>query len=133
MNGYNHITLVGNLTADPESKAFEASRSDGDGNRQSTRTFFALAVNGPRKKDKGPAPVDFINVVTWGKLAELCSEYLKKGKRILVDGQLHIREYQNKEKKTNWFTEVHADNVTFLDFAPDSSPKVQRQTVASQN
>ena len=88
MTGYNHITLVGNLTKDPEKKETE----------ESSRTLLRLAVNG-RKRDNGSEPVDYINVVAWRKLGDLCSEYLEKGRRILVDGKLHINEYTQDNKK----------------------------------
>jgi len=112
MNGYNHITLIGNLTKDPEKKDL------GD----FIKANFCLAVNGNRKKEDGSYPVDFINVVTWRKLAEHCVEYLEKGRRILVDGRLHIREYEKDDQK-KWITEVHADNVTFLDYPLNEKDK----------
>ena len=112
MPGYNHITLVGNLTKDPELKKAG----------ESVRSSFALAVNGNYKKEDGSSPVDFINVVAWGKLAETCSEYLEKGKRVLVDGQLHIREYE-KDSQKKFFTEVCADKITFLDFSSPAAAK----------
>ncbi|MFH1428661.1 MAG: single-stranded DNA-binding protein [Candidatus Margulisiibacteriota bacterium] len=105
MTGYNHITLVGNLTKDPDLKEVGEHKL----------ASLCLAVNGKRKKDDGSYPVDFINVVAWNKLGELCSEYLEKGRRVLVDGKLHIKEYEQDNQK-KWTTEVHADNVTFLDF-----------------
>ena len=111
MSGYNHITLVGNLANDPE------TRMAGD----IPISVFRLAVNG-RKKEDGTSPVDFINIVAWRKLGDLCTEYLEKGRRILVDGKLHINEYE-KDKKKNWIAEVHADNVTFLDFPQNGSTK----------
>ncbi len=112
MAGYNHITLVGNLARDPELK--EAGEN---------KTVMCLAVNG-RKREDGSAPVDFINVVACNKLGELCVEYLEKGRRILVDGKLHIREYETDNQK-KWVTEVYADNVTFLDF-----PVTEKKTKA---
>ncbi|MFA5927958.1 MAG: single-stranded DNA-binding protein [Candidatus Margulisiibacteriota bacterium] len=110
MTGYNHITLVGNLTKDPEQKKFE----------NSSKVNMRLAVGGSKKKEDGSVPVDFIDVVAWNKLGELCIEYLEKGRRVLVDGKLHIHEYEQDSQK-KWRTEVQADNVTFLDFPQNGS------------
>lgn len=88
--GYNHITLVGDLANDPETK-------------------FVLAVSG-RKKEDGTIPVDLLNIVCNGNLGELCQEHLEKGRRVLIDGKLQIRETSGR----HWVTEVVADNVTFL-------------------
>ena len=113
MTGYNHVVLVGNLFEDPKLNVLNQERK---GNFASCT--MRLAVSGKRKKDDGSYPVDFINVVAWDKLGELCSEYLEKGRRVLVDGKLHIREYEQDNQK-KLITEVHADNVTLLDITPD--------------
>jgi len=106
MSDYNHVTLVGNLTKKPESKKV------GD----HTKTNFTIAVTRDFKVN-GEEVTDFININTWGKLAEICNQYLDKGKKVLVDGRLQIREYENKNEK-KWFTEVVAENMKIL------SPKV---------
>ncbi|RYZ33544.1 MAG: single-stranded DNA-binding protein, partial [Myxococcaceae bacterium] len=53
-------------------------------------------------------------IVVWGKLAELCGEYLKKGRQCFVEGRLQTREWMDKENKKNYTTEVVATSVTFL-------------------
>lgn len=102
MVDYNHVTLVGNLTQNPETKKV--------GKR--TKTDFIIAINRYVGKDE-PDKVDFFNIVTWGNLAGICKDYLSKGRKVLVDGKIQVRSYQkNNEKK--WFTEIVADNIKFL-------------------
>lgn len=100
---YNQTTLVGRLTHDPESFTFG----------EKTKTNFSVAVSRPYKKQDGTIPVDFINVVAWGKLAELCVKYLRKGCPVLIDGKIQIRTFEKEEKK-HYRTEVVAENFQIL-------------------
>jgi single-strand DNA-binding protein len=102
MRDYNHITLVGNLTKDPEQKNF------GD----KAKSQFIIAVNRDYKTN-GKDNVDFIKISAWGKLAKICNDYLKKGKKVLVDGKLHINSFE-KDKIKIKITEVVAENIKIL-------------------
>ncbi|HTV74419.1 MAG TPA: single-stranded DNA-binding protein [Candidatus Acidoferrales bacterium] len=100
---YNRITLVGNLTRDPEIRYL----SSGSG-----VTKFALAVN--RKTKQGDETM-FIDVVAWDKLGEICNTYLKKGMSVLVEGRLSIRNYDDKEGVKRKAVEVVASDMQMLD------------------
>jgi single-strand DNA-binding protein len=102
MSSYNHVTLVGNLVKDPETKKVG----------KQTKTEFTIAVERYAGKDK-EAEVDFFNIVCWGKLAEISGEYLKKDKKCLIDGRIQVRSYE-EDKKRRWITEVIAENLKFL-------------------
>ncbi|MDD4527004.1 MAG: single-stranded DNA-binding protein [Candidatus Margulisbacteria bacterium] len=102
MSAYNHVTLVGNLVKDPDTKKVG----------KKSKTDFTIAVERYAGKDKEPE-VDFFNIVSWGKLAEIGGEYLKKGKKVLVDGRVQIRSYE-VDKQRRWITEVIAENLKFL-------------------
>lgn len=102
MAGYNRITLVGNLVRDPEVMTWN----------DQPNTNFTLAVERYMGKDNKPV-TDFFNVVSWGKLAEVCGSDLSKGKKVLVDGHIQIRSYM-KDKKRQWIAEVVAENLKFL-------------------
>ncbi len=102
MSSYNHVTLVGNLVKDPEIKKVG----------KKSKTDFTIAVERYAGKDK-EAEVDFFNVVSWGKLAEISGEYLQKGKKVLVDGRIQVRSYE-VDKQRRWITEVIAENLKFL-------------------
>lgn len=99
-----HTFMIGNLTKDPD----KISTGNGD------MCKFSLAVN-KRKKDE----TQFFNVTTFGKLAENCLKFLKKGSKISVSGEPSLREYE-KDGAKKWAFEVIADQIEFL-----SSPKKQ--------
>jgi len=77
---------------------------------------FAIAVNRIPRKDSGEKAqdVDFINVVAWRRLAEICGEYLKKGRPVAVEGRLQIRSYEGKNGVKKTMTEVVLDNMQML-------------------
>lgn len=101
----NRIVLIGRLTKDPE------LRYTPNGVGVAT---FTLAVDRSRKNAQGERETDFINIVVWRQLAELCANYLSKGKLAAVEGELHIRSYDGQDGQKRWITEVAADNVRFL-------------------
>ena len=101
----NRIVLIGRLTKDPE------LRYTPNGVAVAT---FTLAVDRSRKNAQGEKETDFINIVVWRQLAELCANYLGKGKLAAVEGELHIRSFDGQDGQKRWVTEVAADNVRFL-------------------
>jgi single-strand DNA-binding protein len=100
---FNRITLVGNLTRDPE------IRYVGSG---AAVTKFTLAVN---RRTKQQEETDYIDCVAWDKLAETCNTYLKKGMSCLVDGRLSIRSYDDKDGNKRKATEVVVNTMQMLD------------------
>lgn len=107
----NRIILIGRLTADPELR-YTASGT--------AVASFSLAVDRQRANQQGERETDFINIVVWQKLGELCAQYLKKGRMAAVEGRLQIRSYDNKEGQRVRVAEVVADNVRFLDRGDNS-------------
>ena len=103
---YNKAFLIGNLTRDPEVRYTTSGIAVAK---------FAIAVNRPKSKkstdEKGE--VDFINIVAWRRLAEVCKEYLKKGRPVAIEGRLQIRQYEKDGQKRS-FAEVVADNMQML-------------------
>jgi single-strand DNA-binding protein len=106
VKGVNRVILMGNLASDPE------LRYTPQGTPVAT---FRLAVNRAFKDAAGELKEDtmFVTVVTWTKTAELCTQYLNKGRGVLVDGRMNIREYE-KDSERRWITEVVANRVVFL-------------------
>ncbi len=98
----NFVALIGRLTRDPEL----IYTSNGI-----AKTTFTLAVN--RKYNKEEA--DFIRIIAWRKLAELCANYTKKGMLVSVVGRLHIDTIQDKNGNKLKISEVVADEVKFLE------------------
>lgn len=101
---YNRITVVGNLTRDPEMRYV-----DGGGKAV---TKFALAIN---RKSKGGDETMFIDIVAWDRLGEICNQYLKKGMSTLIDGRLAIRNYETKEGQKRKAVEIVASEMQMLD------------------
>ncbi|MFA6548341.1 MAG: single-stranded DNA-binding protein [Candidatus Margulisiibacteriota bacterium] len=116
---YNKVFLIGNLTRDPEMRYTTAGIAV---------THFTVAVNrfGRGGEEKSAAQeVDFINVVAWRRLAEICGEYLKKGSPVAVEGRLQIRSYDGKNGEKRTMTEVVVDNLQMLGrkTAPGAAPQ----------
>ncbi|MGF9909527.1 single-stranded DNA-binding protein [Brevibacillus porteri] len=99
----NKAILIGNLTKDPE------LRFTPNGVAVCT---FTIAINRPRRSEN--QETDFINIVVWQKLAERAAEYLGKGRQCAIEGRIQTRNYDNKEGKKVYVTEVHADSIEFL-------------------
>ncbi|MDP9025025.1 MAG: single-stranded DNA-binding protein [Candidatus Eremiobacteraeota bacterium] len=101
---YNRITLVGNLTRDPEIRYV-----DGGGKAV---TKFALAIN---RKSKAGDETMYVDIVAWDRLGEICNQYLKKGMSALVEGRLVIRDFTNKDGEKKKAIEVVASDMQMLD------------------
>ena len=101
---FNKVILIGNLTADPELKQTQGGVSV---------CSFSIAVN-RRKTKEGNNEVDFINIQTWRQQAEFVSRYFKKGKPILVCGQLQTRTWTDNQGNKRYATEVVADEISFV-------------------
>lgn len=101
----NRIVLTGNLTADPE------LRTTSSGTPVCT---FHLAVQRRFKNAQGEKEVDFIPIIVWRELANLCNQYLSKGRKCAVVGSIQTRSYQAQDGSTRHVTEVVADEVEFL-------------------
>ena len=111
----NLVVLIGRLTRDPELKYLA--------NTGTPVATFSLAVDRELSKDKrqeveskGQPTADFINIVVWGKQAENCANYLKKGKLAAVSGRLQSRSYEGKDGTKRYITEVVATRVEFLEW-----------------
>jgi single-strand DNA-binding protein len=108
----NGVILIGRLTQDPELRYT---------NSGTAVASFSLAVDRPRPNQAGERETDFINIVVWQKQAELCAQYLHKGRLAAVDGRLQIRAYENREGQKVRVAEVVAETVRFLDRADQAS------------
>src|SRR3954468_18712933 len=105
--GGNKVILVGNLGADPEVRFTQGG--------QAVANFrIATTESWTDKNQQKQERTEWHRIVVWGKLAELCGEYLAKGRQCYVEGKLQTREWADKEGKKNWTTEVVANQVTFL-------------------
>lgn len=102
----NKIILMGRLTRDPEVLYTATGK---------VVCQFTLAVDRPFTNQDGQREADFINIVVWGKIAELAGNSLAKGHRALVEGRLQLRSYDGKDGGKRYVTEVVANSVEFLE------------------
>ncbi len=109
----NQVTLMGNLTRDPELRETPSGQSV---------TSFSLALNRSYKDSSGEwqEATDYVDIVAWGPLAERVSQYLFKGRRCLVQGRLQSRSWEQEGQKRSK-VEVLASDVTFLDSRSNDS------------
>lgn len=101
----NKITLIGNLTHDPE------TRTTPNG---VTVCTFTIAVNRKFASQGGDRQTDFFRINAWRQLGETCSRYLAKGRKVAVVGELQARLYEAKDGTTRMSLDVSADEVEFL-------------------
>ncbi len=102
----NKVYLIGNLTRDPE------MRTTGSGIAVCN---FSIAVNRRFKNAQtGQTETDFFNIVAWRQLAELCSKYLAKGRKVAVFGSLQSRTYEAQDGSKRSAIDIVADEVEFL-------------------
>ncbi|WP_121514679.1 MULTISPECIES: single-stranded DNA-binding protein [unclassified Petrotoga] len=101
---YNKVILVGRLTRDPE------IRSTMNGNNVAN---FRLAVD--RGTSNNQDGTDFIRIVAFGKQADFASNYLKKGKLILVEGSLHINQWTDRDNIKRETAEIWANRMNFME------------------
>ncbi|MBR1721752.1 MAG: single-stranded DNA-binding protein [Treponema sp.] len=112
----NKTLLIGRLTKEPEVRYTPS---------QKVATSFTLAVNRDYKNADGTRDADFIPIIAWGKIAEMCGNNLTKGTRILVEGRIQVRSYDDKDGSRRWMTEVIAENIRFLDPPKQSDQKAE--------
>lgn len=101
----NKVILMGRLIAGPEVRYTQ-------NNHPVAR--FRLAVNRPKQRDK-EQEADFIDIVGWNYLANFAGKYFKKGMQVLVEGQLRINSWTDKENQRHYKTEILADSLHFAD------------------
>ena len=105
--GVNKAILIGNLGADPEVRFTPGGQAVANFRIATSESW---TDKGGQKQER----TEWHRIVVWGKLAELCGEYLAKGRQCFVEGRLQTREWTDKENRKNYTTEVVANNVVFL-------------------
>ena len=103
----NKVMLLGHLGADPEMRYSQ---------NQTAICNLSVATNDRRKGADGQwtEQTEWHRVVTFGKTAENCSNYLAKGRQVFVDGRIQTRKWQDKQGQDHYTTEIVANNVQFI-------------------
>ena len=102
----NKVILMGRLTRDPEVRYTS--------NNNTLVCSFTLAVTRSFKRE-GQPDADFINIVAWSKTGEFCSKYFTKGQQVAITGRLQTRNYDDKDGKKVYVTEVIAEEAHFAE------------------
>ena len=101
----NKITVIGNLTKDPDTRTTPSG---------ATVCTFVVATNRRFANADGERQSDFFRVQAWRQLGETCARFLGKGRKVAVWGELQAHTYENKDGKTQLSLDVVADEVEFL-------------------
>lgn len=116
MRSLNRVMLIGNLGTDPE------LRHTPNGNAVAS---FSLATNeswGGRDGQPAQERTEWHKIVVWGRLAEVASEYLRKGRQLYVEGRLQTRQWQDQQGNKRFTTEIVAQNFVMLGGRGDAGP-----------
>jgi single-strand DNA-binding protein len=107
MAGVNKVILIGNLGRDPELRYTPGGQAVANFTLATTESFS-------NKSGERQERTEWHRIVAWGRQAELCAQYLAKGRTVYVEGRLQTREWENKEGQKQRTTEIHANTVQFL-------------------
>ncbi len=112
----NRVTLLGRLGNDPEVRFIPSGQAVANFNIATNEMWNDK--NGQRQEK-----TEWHRIVVWGKQAQNCGEYLKKGSQVFLEGRLQTRQWQDKEGQTRYTTEVVANTVQFLSSGSRSAEK----------
>ena len=109
----NKVILIGRLARDPEIRYTQSGKAVAS---------FSLAVSRRvRNPQDGQQTADFIPIVAWEKLAEICGNNLIKGSQIMVEGRMQVRNYDAQDGSKRYVTEVVAQDIEFMGSKPNGS------------
>ena len=103
----NKVILIGRLGANPDVRYTPSGAAVANFN-------IATSESWNDKSGQKQERTEWHRIVVWGKLAQLCGEYLAKGRQVFVEGRLQTRQWQDKDNHTRYTTEVIANTVQFL-------------------
>lgn len=103
----NKAMIIGNLTRDPEVRTTNSGQNVAS---------FSIATNRTWKDASGQKQekAEFHNIVAWGKLADICGQYLNKGKKVYIEGRLQTRDWEAQDGSKRQRTEIVAENMIML-------------------
>lgn len=125
-NGINRVILIGNLTADPETKALPSGSSVAD---------FSIACNRSwkdRETGQKKEEAEFVRITAFGRQAEVCGQYLRKGSQVYIEGRLKTDKWQDQQGNTRYTTKVVMENMQMLGGKQGGQQPQQNQQPAPQ-
>lgn len=121
----NKVMIIGRLTRDPEGRTTPQGI---------TVCSFSVATSRVWKDQQGSQQekTEYHNVVAWRRLAEICSQYLSKGRQVYIEGYLQTRSWEGQDGKKNYRTEIVANNMIMLGNKPANAPAAAVSPATSQ-
>ena len=122
MAGLNRVQLIGHLGKDPEARFTPTSKKV---------VKFSLAVSNRWKKDGEVKDyTEWVNIEAWGRIGEICHEYLHKGSLVYIEGRLKTDKYQDDTDTTRYFTKVVVQQMQMLDRKADVDKEIVEEAPA---
>ncbi|WP_423224099.1 single-stranded DNA-binding protein [Candidatus Amarolinea aalborgensis] len=112
--GLNKVMIIGQIGHDPDMRYTPSGKPVTSFSVTVTRTW--VTAEGERRE-----ATEWFNVVAWGNLAEICNQYLRKGRRVYVEGHLQTRSWEDQSGQKHFRTELVANEMIMLDSRPGSS------------
>ena len=109
----NKVILIGNLANDPEAFTTQSGLS---------RSTFRLAVQRRYTNQQGVREADFFTIVAWRNTADFCNRYLRKGRKVAVEGSIQNRSWENDDGQKRYITEIIAESVEALGSSKNGDP-----------
>jgi single-strand DNA-binding protein len=115
MPALNRVQLIGRLGKDPEGRFTPTGKQV---------VHFSLAVSNRWKSAEGEAreSTEWVNIEAWGRLGEVCQQYLHKGSLVYLEGRLKTDKFDDKSGETKYYTKVVALSMQMLDRKPEEEP-----------
>ncbi|MFP3870350.1 MAG: single-stranded DNA-binding protein [Syntrophobacteria bacterium] len=118
MGTLNRVFLIGNLGTDPELSYLPS------GTAKANLRLATHEVWTNKEGEKGER-TEWHRVVVWGRLAEVCGQYLSKGRQVFIEGRLQTRSWEDRDGNKRWTTEIIASGMQMLGSPRDSTPEAQ--------
>jgi len=125
MSGVNKVILIGHLGADPQMRFTPNGTPVAQFNLATTERFNDR--NGERQER-----TEWHRIVAWSRLAEICNQYLKKGKQVYVEGRLQTRSWEDQSGNKRYTTEIVANNMIMLGRAGDVAEDTPAQSAPAE-
>lgn len=106
--GLNKVMIIGNMGRDPEMRYTPSGKPVTSFSVVTNRSW--VTADGERRDE-----TEWFNVVSWGNLAEICNQYLRKGSKVYVEGHLQTRSWEDAERQKHFRTELVANEMIILD------------------
>ena len=123
--GINKVILIGNLGQDPEVRFTPSGTAVANLNLATSDTWM------DRQSGQRQERTEWHRIVAWGRLAEICNQYLKKGSKVYIEGRLQTRSWEGQDGQKRYTTEIVAGEMQMLDSREDTGGYQQQQPAAA--